>query len=145
MSGDQRRYALDISENFFRLTTESLRLHSNETRRYQTLASLINARATAAPKLEEHNPETIRSHLDTIPTKGEIRIYLNISKTSATNLGDAKKHLASVLGSSMTLGDALSILLFDYIVEQKASRVLQRLGFDELSENCDKPNENDSQ
>lgn len=145
MSGDSRGYALNISEHLFHLTTESLRLHSNETKRYQTLASLVNARAAHSCKMEEHDPETIRDHLVTIPTKGDIRIYLSISRSSADSLVEAKKRLGDQLGSNLTVGDALSILLFDYVVERKATRVLERLGLDEPKGKCGEPNANESQ
>ncbi len=145
MSGDSRGYALDISEHLFHLTTESLRLRSNETRRYQTLASLVNARAAYSSKMKEHDPETIRDHLVTIPTKGDIRIYLSISRSSADSLVEAKKRLGDQIGSNLTVGDALSILLFDYVVEQKATRILERLGLDEQKGKCVESNANESQ
>lgn len=145
MSGDSRGYALDISEHLFHLTTESLRLRSNETKRYQTLASLVNSRVAFSCKMEEHDPEIIRDHLVTIPTKGDIRIYLSISRSSADSLVEAKKRLGSQIGSNLTVGDALSILLFDYVVEQKATRVLERLGLDEPKGKCAEANANESQ
>ena len=133
MSGDTRSYALSISDHLFRLTTESIRLHSNETNRYQTLGNLVNERAAIATS-EDHNCETIRQHLVTIPTKGDIKIHLSLSKTSAISLVEAKKRLGKKLGSHMTVGDAVSILLFDYIVELKATRVLERLGLTDQAE-----------
>jgi hypothetical protein len=145
MSGDTRSYALNISEHLFRLTTESLRLHSNETGRYQTLASLVNARAAACLSPDDHNPETIRKHFGAIPTKGDIKIYLSISMTSAKHLSEAKRRLGQHIGSSMTVGDALSLLLFDYVVEQKATRVLQRLGLDDVVGGKDETVEDGSQ
>lgn len=127
MKGESRGYALSISEHLFRLTTESLRLRSNETGRFQTLAKLVNARADNTSKMEEHDPETIRDHLVTIPTKGNIRIYLSITRSSADSLSEATRRISRELGSNLTFGDTLSILLFDYVVEQKTSMVLQKL------------------
>ena len=49
MAGDTRSYALDVSELLFRLASESLRLRSNETLRFETVASLVNARIPALP------------------------------------------------------------------------------------------------
>lgn len=137
MTGGSRSYALDISEHLFHLTTESLRLHSNETRRYQSLASLINQRLQAAPALEEREAETIRQHLSAIPTKGDIRVYLSITKSGANNLTEVKRRLGETLGSDVTVGDTLSVMLFHYVVDQKAARVLERLG---LCDSEDSPN-----
>lgn len=128
-----RGYALDVSEYLFRLTTESLRIHSNQTRRYQSLANLVNSRATAgaAGAIEQHDIETLRHHLEKVPTKGPIRIYLSISKTSAESLTEAKRRLEKHLGSALTVGDAISMLLFDYVVEQGAAKLMSKIGIDE--------------
>lgn len=144
MGGDTRGYALDVSEHFFRLTTESLRLHSNETRRLQTLASLVNARAAQSKMTEMLDAATIRDHLVAIPTRGDIRINLRITRSSADTLAKAKERLTTMLGTSLTMGDALSVLLFDYVAEQKTSVVLQRLDLDETKEKRGKPSANDS-
>lgn len=131
MSAEPEGYTLDISEHLFRLTTESLRLRSNQTLRYQTLASLVNERAAEALGIEGHDCATLRDHLVTIPTQGNIRIDLSISRTSARSLEEVKSRLEKYLCANLTLGDALSILLFDYIVEQKAGRLIEKLGFDD--------------
>ena len=128
-----RGYTLDVSEYLFRLTTESLRIHSNQTRRYQSLGNLVNARATAgaAGAIEQHDVETLRKHLEKGPTKGPIRIYLSITKTSAESLTEAKRRLEKHLGSALTVGDAISMLLFDYVVEQGTAKLLSKIGIDE--------------
>jgi hypothetical protein len=141
MSGDTRGYSLDVSDYLFRLTTESLRLLSNETKRYHSLTSMVNqlAGAGAADAIAQHDVETLRQHLSKIPTKGPIRIHLHITKTSADNLIEAKKRLAKELGSSLTVGDAISMLLFDFVVDQSASRLLSKLGVDEAGQSRDEP------
>jgi hypothetical protein len=37
----------------------------------------------------------------------------------------------------MTVGDALSVLLFDYVAERKAAEVLDRMGLGEFNQNGD--------
>lgn len=130
MTRDQCILALDISEHLFKLTTESLRLRSNETKRYQTLESLLSERMGLPCVLEDHAPETIREHLSAIPTTGDIRIDLTITKSSADSLDAVKQLISDGLGSDITLGDTLSVLLFHYVVGQKTARVLQRIGLD---------------
>lgn len=131
MTGESRSYALDISEPLFNLTTESLRLHSNETRRFQSLTNLVNERISTSDPLQDHPPETIREHLSAVPTSGHIRINLNVAESSAGSLDEVKQRLAETLGSDVTLGDTLSILLFHYVVGQKAKHVLDRLALDD--------------
>lgn len=131
MTGESRSYSLDISEHLFYLTTESLRLHCNETKRYQTLAGLLNDKIFASSSIDEQAPETIREHLSAIPTKGNIRVYLNITRSSADNLTEVKRRLATSLGSNLTVGDTLSIMLFHYVVGQKVTRILKQLGLDD--------------
>lgn len=139
MTGDLCDYTLDISEHLFHLTTESLRLRSNETRQYQTLASLLDQRIFVGSTLDEHAPDTIREHLSTVPTKGDIRIHLRIARSSADNLAKVKHRLGVFLGSAVTVGDTLSIMLFHYVVEQKAARILQRIGLDDLGLGSEQP------
>lgn len=130
MTGDQCILALDISEHLFHLTTECLRLRSNETKRYQTLEGLLADRMGLPCVLEDHAPETIREHLSAIPTTGDIRIDLTITKSSADSLDAVKQLISDGLGSEITLGDTLSLMLFHYVVGQKAARVLQRIGLE---------------
>lgn len=130
MTRDQCILALEISEHLFNLTTESLRLRSNETKRYQTLESLLSDRMGLPCVLEDHAPETIRQHLSAIPTTGDIRIDLTITKSSADSLDAVKQLISDGLGSEITLGDTLSVMLFHYVVGQKTARVLQRIGLE---------------
>lgn len=129
---DSRDYALDISEPLFRLTTEGIRLHSNATFNYQTLSSLIDHRTPHVGKINDHDTSTLKEHLVSIPSDGNIRIHLNVSKTSAKNLNEVKELLSRQLNSELTLIDALSILLFDYVVEQKTARVMEKLDLNDL-------------
>ena len=123
---------LDVSEPFFRLTTESIRLHSNETAHHQTLSSLIDHRALDVSGINSHDTSTIKEHLVSIPTLGNIRLNLTISKTSAKSLAEVQDVLVRQLGSDLTVADALSILLFDYVVERKAARVMEEFGLDRI-------------
>lgn len=129
---DSSGYTLDISEHLFRLTTESLRLRSNEMQSYQTLDNLVDARTADISRLGDRDIATLKEHLVTIPTQGNIRIELTISKTSASGLDQVKDLLSRELQENLTVGDALSVLLFDYVVEQKTARVLETLDLNSL-------------
>jgi hypothetical protein len=135
MSGDSRgqRYALDVSEPLFRLATESVRLLSNDTRRLHTLDTLVSDRAAFVRNLD-HNPETMRKHLDAVPSEGEIRIEFAVSREIAASLEEAKNALKSLIGSDVSLADMLSIMLFDFVVEQKANKVRAKLGLGKRSD-----------
>jgi len=133
MSGNTRGYALDISEHLFRLTTESLRIHSNETRRYQTLASLVSERAGAGVTFDHHDEQTLRRHFEAVPTKGSIRIHLTLTKAGGDALIGAKRRLAKRFGTPLNIGDALSVLLLDFVAEHHARRVLEKIMPDDLS------------
>ena len=144
MNAESRSYALDISEHLFHLTTESLRLHSNETQQYQSLTSLVNDRVSGSDPLDDHPPETIREHLSAVPTTGDIRINLNITGSSAGSLDEVKHRLTETLGSELTIGDTLSILLFHYVVEQKAKGVLKRIALEEALDSCEAADSRDA-
>lgn len=127
MSAAPRRIPLEISEHFFRLTTESLRLHANETMQFQTLDSLLARRIFGDAAGVDQQAETIREHLSTVPTGGDIQISVNIAQASADNLAALKRQLDEMLGRSLTLADTISVALFNYVVGQKAAGILQRL------------------
>lgn len=93
-SADSPDCTLDISEHLFRLTTESLRLRSNETRSYQTLECLLEARNGSLARIRDRDMATLKEHLVAIPTQGDIRIELHISQTSADCLDEVKDHLS---------------------------------------------------
>lgn len=130
MSADLQDYALDISEDLFRLTTESLRLHSNETHRYETLAGLVDAHACEICRLDEHDQATLSEHLAVVPGDGRIRIDLRIQAASADYIGSVQETFSEKMGATLSFNDALSLVLFDYVVGQKADEVLERLGLD---------------
>lgn len=134
MPGKSRSYALSISVELFKLTTESVRLHSNETLRYKSLAQLLTNRIGQDQPADGHDPAALREHLDSLPTQGTVRIHLNISRTSAQSLVEIKKRLSENIGDKLTVGDAISILLYDYLVERSATRVLSNLSLRETEE-----------
>ena len=122
-SADSPDCTLDISEHLFRLTTESLRLRSNETRSYQTLECLLEARNGSLARIRDRDMATLKEHLVAIPTQGDIRIELHISQTSADCLDEVKDHLSKEMDTDLTVGDALSVI---------AARVLERLDLERL-------------
>lgn len=75
---------------------------------------------------------TLKEHLVAIPTQGDIRIELHISQTSADCLDEVKDLLSKEMDTDLTVGDALSVLLFDYMSELIAARVLERLDLERL-------------
>ncbi|MBJ7499639.1 MAG: hypothetical protein JHC57_07800 [Sphingopyxis sp.] len=127
MTGPSRGYALMISAPLFQLATEALRVHSNATGRFQSLAQLVIERAGSAPILEDHDPAILLDHLRLIPTKGDRRIYLSIPRAAADQLIDIKKQLSRKTGRTLTVGDALSLLLFDTLAEDRASEILKKI------------------
>ena len=128
MPGRSRSYALNISAELFKLTTESIRLHSNETLRYQTLAQLLTKRINNPAITDSLDPEQLRQYLDDLPTRGNVRIHLNISRTSADSLVEIKKRLSREIGGNLTISDAIALLICDYLVKQSATRVLPKIG-----------------
>ena len=73
-AADSRDITIDISESLFRLTTEGIRLHSNETLHHQTLSKLTDHRSSRTKKIGSHDTRTLKEHLTSIPSDGTIRI-----------------------------------------------------------------------
>lgn len=126
MTADARDYALVISEPLFRLTTESLRLRSNETRTYESLSSLTQLLANR--DVAAHDIAVLRQHLKLIPATGDICVRLALTPRCVDRLGAMRTSLETRIGRRLTPEDVLSLLLFDYVVEQKADRVLETIG-----------------
>jgi hypothetical protein len=137
MSAETRSYTLDVSDYLFMLTTECIRRHSNNTKRYQTLASLVNEFAPAGVPLEHYSADDLREHLRLVPTKGAERIYLTVSTKSADSLIELKRALVERLETSLTVADALSVLLFAFLAESTVAKVVGKFAGDEPSDMSD--------
>lgn len=127
MTGEPCSLTLDISEHLFRLTTESVRLRSNETKCYQTLADLVTEQVASYRKIDDQSPELMREHLSTVPTRGNVRINIVIAESIVSSLLEAKCNLTCRLGSNISLGDTLSILLFNYVITQRTAQIMRRI------------------
>lgn len=126
-----REFSFEISEHLFRLTSESLRLYSNETLEYQTLGSLIAARSAGKASLDSQDDSTLQEHLAVIPTQGSVRIALDVSKDSCDYIESVRAELSVRLRTNLTFCDAVSLLLFDYVVERNSRRLLDLLEIDQ--------------
>ena len=70
-----------------------------------------------------------------------IALLLALPQTCIDRLGGVRTSLEKRVGYRLTFEDTLSLLLFDYVVEQKAARVLDTLGLGR-SESRDPGSEN---
>lgn len=118
---------LHVSEYLFRLTTECIRLYSNETLAYQSLGVLVSARLAVFGSVESLCPDEMREHFTTLPTYGDVPLPLDIPDSDRQALADLREELVRQMGAGLTLADALSALLFEYVVEAKAAHILGRL------------------
>lgn len=125
----EKAYQISVSNHYFRLTTESIRLFSNKTQTYCTLGTVFDQRAGRAAELvDSYDAEDMRNHLRIIPAKGDVEITFTILETNAESIEVATAALAEALGQAVLLPDALSLLMFDLVVERNATEVLTKLG-----------------
>ncbi len=118
---------LHVSEFLFRLTTECIRLYSNETHLYQSLGSLVSTRLAIPGSIDKVHVDDMQAHFATLPTHGNLRIDLGIPDADVEALAEIRHDLDRRLRASLTLADALSALLFDYILDANAAKILDRL------------------
>jgi hypothetical protein len=130
MRAGQPILTLDISEQLFSLTTEALHLRSNATKSYQTLENILVDETDAAAIADDLSLETLRDYRLAIPSQGDVRISLSLDKPCTAALEEVCRLIGASLGEELALSDALSIVLFHYVVGQKAARVLRRIGLD---------------
>lgn len=129
MENIKNTYRLDVSEYYFRLTTECIRLHSNMSKAYTTINDVVNDRASAAANVaKNHPPEYIREHLRLIPTNGTISIEIVIEETSASQINSASGSISEAIGTSIEFADALSVIMFDFMYEANRTEVLNKIG-----------------
>lgn len=120
-------FVLHVSESLFRLTTECIRLYSNETHLYQSLGALVSTRLAIPGGIDKVHADDMQAHFATLPTHGNLRIDLRIPDADVQTLAEIRHDLDRRLGTRLTLADALSALLFDYIVDANAAKILDRL------------------
>src|SRR3546814_13400793 len=76
MTADARDFALEISELLFRLTTECIRVRSNETRAHESLSSLTLHVVGTDRDMAGHDADILRQHLQLVPASGDIALLL---------------------------------------------------------------------
>ncbi|HEX7823011.1 MAG TPA: hypothetical protein VF463_20620 [Sphingobium sp.] len=129
MSDDQNTYRMDVSEYYFRLTTECIRLHSNSCRKHSSFGDMINDRAELADSVTKRRaPQHIIKHLQMIPSKGEIPLEVEILESSSGKINRSTKAIEDAIGSSIEFADALSVIMFDFMVEANRTEVLLKIG-----------------
>lgn len=125
----QKAYNFSVSHYYFRLTTEAIRLASNKALSYYNISRVINERSERALDLtESYDADDMRNHLRIIPTDGDALVEFEILETNATSIEAAAVALGEALGQRVAFQDAISLMLFDLIVERNATEVLTKLG-----------------
>ncbi|MEG8221871.1 hypothetical protein OSJ57_14735 [Sphingomonas sp. HH69] len=129
MPAAEKSYHLDVSAYYFRLTSESIRLYSNLDYKHVTFSDVVNSRSETVDQIAiRYTSDDMKEHLRIIPTDGDKVLEFTILKTSADNIDDAVIMLEEALGSSVKFADALSLMLYDFVVEANSTEVLTKLG-----------------
>lgn len=129
MQAGQRAFDLSISETFFRLVTESIRLFSNKKRKLLSIDDVVNDRSSVVANIKDtYKARSLKEHLRIIPTDGDVGLSLTILDSSSTAIHDAKPDLEEVIGTSLSFASAVSLVLFDFIVEENTTEVINKLG-----------------
>ena len=129
MTAAVRAYRMAVSDYYFRLTTESIRLFSNSVQKHSTFDEVVDHRAERALSLADHyEAEDLQGHVRVIPTDGDVEITLNISETSAEQIDSAVPALGTALGHPAHFAEVVSLILFDLIIERNATEIITKLG-----------------
>ena len=124
-----RAYRFEVSDYFFRLTTEAVRLFSNSIRKHSCLGEVVDHRASRVGNLaESYEAEDLQEHLRLIPANGDVELTLEVLETSAGTIEAAIPELERTLGSSVQFAEAVSLMLFDLVVERNATHLVTKLG-----------------
>jgi hypothetical protein len=129
MLATEKECELEVSEFYLRLATESVRLFSNKKRSMCVLGEVVDCRADAVSTLPQYyTAENLRQHLDVIPTEGDITLKFTILESSASTIEGATAMLEEAMGTSVAFADAVSLILYDFIVEENKTDILAKLG-----------------
>ena len=130
MNDEKNMFRIDVSEYYFRMTTECIRLHSNMRHRHTALNDFVDDRVKVADSAcRNHPPSTLKEHLKLIPAKGNIPLEIEILETNAGKINDVAIDLSSIIGTSVGFSEALSVIMFDFMVEANRTEVLTKIGF----------------
>jgi hypothetical protein len=129
MAAEDQRFELKISEFLFRLTTESLRVRSNEILRLLSVGELVDHLLAQNDNDDAGSDAALlRDHLRTIPSNGAVALAMVLGDASASRLREMRRILSDRLKQPVSYADTISILMFEYIASKKAISVLQKLG-----------------
>lgn len=124
-----RAYRFEVSDYFFRLTTEAVRLFSNSIGKHSCLGDVVDHRSSRMRDIaESYDIEDLQEHLRLIPAQGKVDLSLKVLETSAGAIDAAIPEIERVLGSSVQFSEAVSLMLFDLVVERNATELITKLG-----------------
>lgn len=127
MDIEQRQCSWDISDYYFRVLTESVRLLSNRVHKFVSVAEAIESRVDVVGTFaSDYEPESLRKHLEIIPTDGDIAFEVTILETSYDAIDASIPDLEELLGVSLSFASAVSLLMFDLIVKENATHFLTK-------------------
>src|SRR3546814_3348851 len=82
----------------FRLTTECIRVRSNETRAHESLSSLTLHVVGTDRDMAGHDADILRQHLQLVPASGDIALLLALPQTCIDRLGGVRTSLEKRVG-----------------------------------------------
>lgn len=76
----------------------------------------------------QYQPKSLQEHLRIIPTHGDVSLDLMIMERSAVAIDGSISDFETLIGSSVSFACAVSLVLFDFIVEENRTEVINKLG-----------------
>lgn len=129
MEHQSRECSWNISEGYFRLITECIRLFSNSKMQFASLSDIIDDRAaTASDFHKDYRSEDMRTHLEIIKTEGDFPLKVTILESSYEAIDGSIPTLEEILGDSVSFATAVSLLLFDLLVQENRTEFVTKLG-----------------
>ena len=131
MTAGKHAFDLKISDAFFRLVTESIRLMSNRKRLIVSINDVVDDRSNNASDITHvYKPDSLREHLRIIPADGDVVLTLEILGSSLKVIDGSIPVLEKAVGDSVSFAAAVSLVLFDFIVEENTTEIINKLGLD---------------
>lgn len=129
MSSNIEVVTIHTSEQLFKLTSEGVRIGSDEAKRHITISELVSdLLAHWRDNALMPSKSIIETHLSIIDPDGEYEVVLTLERSSKGELDNLDAWLAKLTGRCSDLRNACSVLVMSYIADRESARIASRIG-----------------
>lgn len=116
-----------VSPALFELATDCIRLASNKHRRFASISEVVADGIKPVEEMLRDDQASLRDHLATLPASGLIALSFELDATGQAAFERLLAQARPILRSASPKTEALSLLLFAYLVDCRAVAAAEAL------------------